>query len=217
MSHYSGAGIRGLGALLSLSWLRCAGLAPMWAAYLCCRAVPVLAFTPCVGGSCSISLATAPCLLPAKILSMDFTPLCVSFIDIYFSLLWKLLCLQPMVKGGSSSVFRLPPRAEDSQVSSTRSVCGALDTASSKLTNKLDTWFCCAYCISLLQCARDSESSTCLHLEWPFLTLAKHQSSWGWLLPPVYPFWWLKAETWTPLSLLSNYIWWNRQYIHRVK
>lgn len=90
MSHYSGAGIRGLGALLSLSWLRCAGLAPMWAAYLCCRAVPVLAFTPCVGGSCSISLATAPCLLPAKILSMDFTPLCVSFIDIYFSLLWKL-------------------------------------------------------------------------------------------------------------------------------
>lgn len=107
--------------------------------YLCCRAAPVLAFTPCVGGSCSISLATAPCLLPAKILSMDFTPLCISFIDIYFSLLWKLLCLQPVVKGGSSSVFRLPPRAEDSQVSSTRSVCGALDTASSKLTNKLDT------------------------------------------------------------------------------
>ena len=181
------SGLRGLSCLLSLSWAEMCWLAPMWAAYLCCRAAPALAFTPCVGGSCSISLATVPCLLPAKILSMDFTPLCVSFIDTYFSLLWKLLCLQPVVKGGSSSVFRLPPRAEDSQVSSTRSVCGAVDTASSKLTNKLDTWFSCAYCISLLQCARDSESSTCLHLEWPFLTLATHQSSWGWLLPPVYP------------------------------
>ena len=144
----------------------------MWAAHLCRRAAPALAFIPCVGSSCSISLSTVPCLLPAKVHSMDFTPLCVSFIDTYCSLLWKLLCLQPVVKGGSSSVFRLLPRAEDSQVSSTRSVCGALDTASSKLTNKLDTSFCCAYCISFLQCARDSESSTCLHLQWPFLSLA---------------------------------------------
>lgn len=119
--------------------LRCAGLAPMWAAHLCRRAAPAPAFTRCVGGSCSISLSTVPCLLPAKIHPMDFTPVCVSFVDTYFSLLWKLLCLQPVVKGGASSVFRFLPRAEDSQVSSTRSVCGALDTASSKLTNKLDT------------------------------------------------------------------------------
>lgn len=171
MSHYSGAGIRGLGSLLSLSW------AEMCWTSAHVSSSPVSQGCACTGlhTLCGQLLQHQPVHRPMPSAckdSFDGFHSSLRFLYRHFSLLWKLLCLQPVVKGGSSSVFRLLPRAEDSQVSSTRSVCGALDTASSKLTNKLDTSFCCAYCISLLQCARDSESSTCLHREWPFLTLA---------------------------------------------
>lgn len=121
--------------------------AHMWMAYPSCWRQPRLASSHPVWAALQHQPGHCPMPSACKDSFDGFLLLLVSFIDIYFSLLWKLSLPSAYGEGWLLFCLQVTPRAEDSQVSSTRSVCGALDIASSKLTNKLilDFAVCNAY------------------------------------------------------------------------